>query len=367
MSQTATTQQTAPQEMTQGGIDCDVHPAVPGMAALLPYLEPYWQEQVTVRGIDGLDLSSFPLQMDAHGRPDWREPGAKPGSSLNRLRTDALDGFGSQLAICNPLYGVLGLYNEHFAAAVARAMNDWLAAEWLDQEPRLRGSIVVPAQNPELAVDEIERRAGDRRFVQVLLLAQGDVPLGNRRLWPIYAAAERHGLSIGVHAGSTFRHATTSNGWPSYHLEDYAAHAQAFQSNLLSLVHEGVFNKHPALTFVMIESGFTWLPTFMWRANKTWRGVRAEVPWVDRAPSEVIRAHVRFTLQPSDAPPTGADMARVLDMIGSDDMLLFSTDYPHWQFDGQNVWPDGFSAALKRRVLIDNPRQAYPRLQEAFQ
>ena len=60
-------------------------------------------------------------------------------------------------------------------------------------------------------------------------------------------------------------------------------------------------------------------------------------------------------------------MARVLDMIGSDDMLLFSTDYPHWQFDGQNVWPDGFSAALKRRVLIDNPRQAYPRLQEAFQ
>jgi len=198
-----------------GGIDCDVHPAVPGMAALVPYLEPYWQEQIAVRGIDGLDLSSFPPQMAAHGRADWRETGSKPGSSLERLRADALDGFGSQLAICNPLYGVLAVYNEHFAAALARAMNDWLAAEWLDREPRLRGSITVAAQNPELAVDEIERRAGDRRFVQVLLLAQGDVPLGNRRFWPIYAAAERHGLSIGVHAGSTFRHAVTSNGWPS--------------------------------------------------------------------------------------------------------------------------------------------------------
>lgn len=362
MSQSAATIDT---KIALGGIDCDVHPAVPGMAALLPYLDPYWQEQVTVRGIDGLDLSSFPLQMDAHGRPDWRTQGEKPGASLARLRADALDGFGSQLAICNPLYGVLAIYNEHFAAAVARAMNDWVAAEWLDAEPRLRGSIVVPAQNPELAVDEIERRAADRRFVQVLLLAQGDVPLGNRRLWPIYAAAERHGLSIGVHAGSTFRHAITSNGWPSFHLEDYAAHAQAFQSNLLSLVHEGVFNKHPGLTFVMIESGFTWLPTFMWRANKTWRGVRAEVPWVDRAPSDMIRDHVRFTLQPTDAPPTGADMARLLDMIGSDDMLLFSTDYPHWQFDGHNVWPEGFSDALKRRVLVDNPRNAYPRLQEA--
>lgn len=350
-----------------GGIDCDVHPALPGMAALLPYLDPYWQEQVTVRGIDGLDLASFPPQMEAHGRRDWREPGTKPGSSLARLQRDALDGFGSRLAICNPLYGTLAIYNEHFAAAVARAINDWITAEWLDREPRLRASITVAAQNAEYAVDEIERRAADPRFVQVLLLAQDEAPLGNRRFWPIYAAAERHGLSIGVHAGSTFRHATTSNGWPSFHLEDYVAHSQAFQSNLLSLVHEGAFAKFPALTFVLIESGFTWLPAFMWRANKTWRGVRAEVPWVDRPPGELIRDHVRFTLQPTDRPPTGADMERLLEQIGRDDMLLFSTDYPHWQFDGQDVWPEGFSDALKRLVLLDNPRRAYPRLKEALQ
>jgi predicted TIM-barrel fold metal-dependent hydrolase len=337
------------------------------MPALVPYLEPYWQEQVTVRGIDGMDLASFPLQMQAHGRADWREGGGKPGSSLQRLRRDALDGFGSHLAICNPLYGVLAIHNEHFAAAVARAMNDWIAAEWLDREPRLRASITVAAQNAEYAVDEIERRAADPRFVQVLLLAQDEAPLGNRRFWPIYAAAARHGLSIGVHAGSTYRHAITSNGWPSYHLEDYAAHAQAFQSNLLSLVHEGVFTKFPTLKFVLIESGFTWLPAFMWRANKTWRGVRAEVPWVDRAPGDFIRDHVRFTLQPTDAPPTGEDMEKLLQQIGSDDMLLFSTDYPHWQFDGQDVWPAGFSDALKRRVLVDNPRNAYPRLKEALQ
>lgn len=348
------------------GIDCDVHPAVPGMRALLPYLEPYWQEQVTVRGIDGLDLASFPPQMEAHGRHDWREPGRKPGSSLDRLRQDALDGFGSRLAICNPLYGVTAINNEHFAAAVARAINDWLAAEWLDREPRLRGSITVAPQNADSAVEEIERRAADPRFVQVLLLAQGDAPLGTRRHWPIYAAAERHGLSVGIHAGSAFRHATTSNGWPSYHLEDYAAHAQAFQANLLSLVYEGVFHKFPALTFVLIESGFTWLPTFMWRANKTWRGVRAEVPWVDRAPAELIRDHVRLTLQPTDSPPTGADMERVLEQIGRDDMLLFSSDYPHRQFDGTDPWPAGFSTALKRRVLVDNPRNAYPRLKEAL-
>ena len=59
-------------------------------------------------------------------------------------------------------------------------MNDWMARELLDREPRLRASILVAAQNPELAVREIERIASDRRFVQVLLLVMGETLLGRR-------------------------------------------------------------------------------------------------------------------------------------------------------------------------------------------
>lgn len=348
-----------------GGIDCDVHPAVPGMAALLPYLDAYWREQVTIRGIDGLDLASFPHRVPAHGRADWRPETGKPGSDLALLQSQALDGFGSRMAICNPLYGAQAVYNDFFAAALARAINEWLKAEWLDHEPRLRASMTVAVQNPELAVEEIERLAADRRFVQVLFLAMGDAPLGRRQHWPIYEACARHGLAIGVHAGSAFRHATSSNGWPSYHLEDYALNAQAFQSQILNMIYEGVFNKFPTLRVVGIETGFTWLPNFMWRANKTWRGVRAEVPWVDRPPAEIMREHIRFTLQPTDAPPDPADMEIVLDQIGPDDMLLFSTDYPHAQFDGADAFPEGFPEALRPRVLRENPLATYPRLQEA--
>ncbi len=349
------------------GIDCDVHPALPGMAALLPYLDPYWREQVTVRGIDGLDLASFPMRIAANARPDWRPAEGKPGSDFAMLTAQALDGFGSRAAILNPLYGVQAIYNPHFATVVARAMNGWLAAAWLARDARLRGAIVVAPQDPEGAAEEIERLAGDRRFVQVLMLAMQEAPLGRRQYWPIYAAAARHGLPVCVHAGSAARHATTGNGWPSYYLEDYVANAQAFQAQLLNLIHEGVFAKFPALKVVFAESGFTWLPNFMWRANKTWRGVRAEVPWVDRPPADIIREHVRFTLQPTDAPPDPADLARAIEQIDSDRVLLFSTDYPHWQFDGDAAFPDGFPEALRQKVAVDNPLETYPRLRETLQ
>ena len=32
-------------------VDCDVHPTVPGMQALLPYLDDHWREAVVRRGI----------------------------------------------------------------------------------------------------------------------------------------------------------------------------------------------------------------------------------------------------------------------------------------------------------------------------
>jgi hypothetical protein len=346
-----------------GAIDCDIHPAVPGMAALLPYLSTHWREQVTLRGIDGLDSASYPLRVSAHGRPDWRPENAKPGSGPATLIAHALDAFGTAIAICNPLYGVQALPNADMSAALCRAVNEWLAHEYLDRDPRLRGSALVPLRDPDLAAAEIERVAADRRFVQVLVPAMGEAPLGRRLHWPILRAAERHGMPLGIHAGSMFKHATSSNGWPSYHLEDTVLQSHAFQAQLLSLVSEGAFAEFPRLRVVLLEAGFTWLPQFLWRATRTWRAMRAEVPWVDRSPADIIREHVRVTIQPTDAPPTADAMGRVLAQLGSDRMLLFSTDYPHWHFDGLDALPAGIPDAMLPRLLSENALETYPRLQ----
>ena len=272
-------------------------------------------------------------------RADWRPAQGKPAATLAQVQAECLDPFGTEIAICNCLYGVQLLFSEDMAAAYARAVNDWMAAEWLDKDSRLRASIVVPLQNVEMAVDEINRCAKDPRFVQVLLLASGDQPLGKRVFWPVYAAAERHGLAIGIHAGSNYHNPPTAVGWPSYYTEDYVAQAQAFQSQLTSLICEGVFSRYPALKVVLLESGWTWLPAHLWRLTKYWRGLRMEIPWVDRSPTEIVRTNVRLSLQPTDGPPDAAGLERILDHMQSDELLLFSTDYPHWQFDGQGVLP----------------------------
>ena len=129
-----------------------------------------------------------------------------------------------------------------------------------------------------------------------------------------------------------------------------------------------MFQKFPALQLVLIESGFTWLPNLLWRTSKTWRGVRPEVPWIDRSPAEIIREHVRLTLQPVDAPPGDTRGARahagthrfrphaaVLDRLSA------------LAIRRRESLPDGLSDETVRRILIDNPLETYPRLREGAQ
>src|ERR1700692_2468227 len=159
-----------------GGIDCDLHPAVPSLKALQPYFADHVRDIVVQRGMSELESIAYPANSPLTSRPDWRVDGKKPGSDLELLRQHALDPFRASIAIANCLYGVQLLFSEDLGAGFAKALNDWMAAEWLDKEPRLRASIVIPVQNPEMAVDEINRLAADKRFVQVLMLVMGDMP-----------------------------------------------------------------------------------------------------------------------------------------------------------------------------------------------
>ena len=340
--------------------DCDIRPALPSVRDLLPWLDPYWTQMVELRGTGPLHMAEYPASAPVVCRPDWRG-GALAGGDPSRVGTEILDPQGSDFAIASLLTGAAHVMNPWYAAALARATNDWLAARWLGVEPRLRGTIAVAATNIPAAVEEIGRLATDPRFVQVGLFCGSEVPLGRMPWWPIYEAAEAADLTIAILPGSAQRHAPTPAGWPSFLAEDHAAQAQAFEMQLLSLICEGVFAKFPKLRVVVVGSGAAWLPGFMWRVTKLWKGTRIETPWIDRPPDEIVRERVFATVTPFDGADHGAALDRLCDGAGSDAMWLAGSACPHWHFDGADPFA-GISPAMRRLIREANPRLAHPRL-----
>ena len=70
-----------------------------------------------------------------------------------------------------------------------------------------------------------------------------------------------------------------------------------------------------------------------------------------------------MTTQPFDAPDETV-VGRIVEEIDCDDMFLFSSDYPHWQFEGDAITPPGLSSSLLTKMRNDNPLATYPRLRE---
>ncbi len=176
-------------------IDCDIHPAVGGTrTTLLPYLDDHWKEQVVSRAIDGLDLNSYPPNMPFSGRADWRPAERQAGQrscdgAARRVRPARREPRDLQRGL-RRAGGVRSLHGSRLLQGDQRLDRRRVASK----DPRLSASIVVPMQAPDLAVEEIERRAADNRFVSVLVLAQGDLLLGKRHFWPVWQAAEKHKL-----------------------------------------------------------------------------------------------------------------------------------------------------------------------------
>lgn len=284
--------------------------------------------------------------------------GSPAGSSYEQMREQLLEEYNVEYAILTGLFYPTEMkVQPEFATALAGAYNDWLIENWLEKDERLRGSVCVAAQEPEAAAREIDRVGTHPRIVQVMLPAIPHDVLGRSYYHPIFEAAVRNNLIIAFHQGA---HTATAVGLPPYYIEWHTAIPQNWQCQLIGLIAHGVFDKYPELRVVLVESGWTWMPSLMWRFDYNYRSLRREVPWVKRMPSEYIRENVRVSTQPMEYPENPEHLYQMFDMIGSDEFLLFSTDYPHWDFDSPDrVFPSSFPKDVRQKVLHDNAAKFY--------
>jgi uncharacterized protein len=340
-------------------VDCDIHPV------MLPAeqrrrLSTRWSQYLERYGRRAPHVTDlYPRPRNKGMRADAWPEGGVPGSDYDLLREQLLDEHDVDFGVLLCLNGQDSGYDPPgLAADLNRALNDWLVEEWLDRDDRLRSSICVPHDHPDLAAAEIERRAGDPRFVQVLFPAGGQEPFGSRKYWPVYEAAAAHGLPVAYHTGGYTGHRGT--GWPSFYLEEHTSYGVVMQILLTSLVCEGTFAAIPDLKVVLTEGGALWAAALCWRLDEAWTQLRDETPELERLPSEYIDDHVWYDTQPMEEPDDPAHFLQVVAQARMEDRLMFATDYPHWDFDSPaQALPRGLTKELRAKLLHENACDLY--------
>ena len=337
-------------------IDSDAHENIASWEEIFPWLDRHWQRYFTEYGMAHYFQEPKPFGKVGTSQP-WE--GGSLSTSVDLMERDLIGECGVDIAIINNAAHQFAAKEGWFEfwTAVAHAYNDWQIEHWLADHPRIRGSVNVMPHDPAVAAHEIDRVAEHPQIVQVALPVVMTRQYGDPFYHPIYEAAQRNGLVIALHHGAQTVGAT---GYGRYFVEWHTTGMpQGMMCQLVSMVVHGVFDKFPSLKVVGLEAGFSWLPSLMSRMDRQYEMFRPEIPWVKRKPSEHFREHVRLATQPMED-FTARQLLNLIDWIGSDEVIMFSSDYPHYDGDMPNATlPGGLPDDIVRKILGENAANTY--------
>jgi len=356
-------------------IDTDVHEMLSSKRDLAPYLAGHWRNVIETYFYDASPLapnSGWMVTAPSTGaRTEWLPPRAAAGEGsaaataagtrLDLLQEHLFEQEGVTAAILNGFF-YPSCFPAHFefATALATAYNDWQIDNWIERDPRLYGSVHVVTADPQQAAREIDRVAQHPRIVQVLIPTTLNRQYGDPIYRPIFEAAARNDLVVAMHQSPATE---TALGIPRTVFEWHTLAApQAAMSHLTSILAGGIFDLFPTLKLAILEASFAWLPWYLWRADENYREYRWDIPWVKRLPSEHVRSNVRFATQPlGEVQPH--DLLKLVELVESDELFMFSTDYPHYDADSADaVLPRTLPETLRRKIRFENALATYPRL-----
>ena len=352
-------------------VDCDVHPYVNGIGQVLKHMSAAWRQRFADHD---LRLSGFAHNRYINAmfgrRPDAVPPGGGvPGSDPVYAARDLLDRWEVEIALLLALQAgsTCAWPDPRDATVLVGALNQHFIEAWLPVDPRYRYAVAVTSHDPGWAAAEVRRHAENPAVAAVLLMLT-DIPLGAKHHYPIFDAAREASLPIVIHPtgaeGLYSGTAPLAGGAPRSYAEWHGLAPQVGQSALASILFSGALESFPDLRLVFTEYGFTWLPPLLWRLDMEWRNFRGDVPWMKRSPSDYVRSHIRFTTQPMEDPERPADFATLLRLMDAEHLLLFSSDYPHYDEDNPDVVTARFPPELRERVCrlnaLDILRLAVP-------
>jgi predicted TIM-barrel fold metal-dependent hydrolase len=266
-----------------------------------------------------------------------------------------MDAMGVDVAVMFPTPMLqLGLHPQvEVEVAMARAYNRWLTERVLAHETRLCSMLYLPFNDPDASFRMVQEFAGRKGVVGFMVTAARHRPVHHNSYMRTYALLEEIGLPIGFHAGYNWNDQSMAmmNRFISVHALGFVFYNMV---HLTNWVINGLPERFPKLKVIWIESGLAWVPFLMQRLDNEYMMRTSEAPTLKRRPSEYMR-DMYFTSQPLEMTDMEA-LEVTFRMVKAETQLLYSSDYPHWDFDLPSTIYDlpFLSEKAKRSILGGN-------------
>jgi predicted TIM-barrel fold metal-dependent hydrolase len=249
--------------------------------------------------------------------------------TLIRREMDAI-GIDYQVVFPTPMLE-LGMHpDSDVEVAVSWAYTRWMMERVMPHEPRIKTMVYLPFNEPDAALRAVEQFAGKPGVVGFMVTSCRYRPVHHNAYMKLYRAIEETGLPLGFHA-AFYPHERVMEGMNKF----ISVHAVGFV--LYNLIHmtnwviNGLPERFPNLNVIWIESGLAWIPFLMQRLDNEYLMRTAEAPLLKARPSEYMK-RMYYTTQPLETDNLEA-LQLTMKMINADSQLLFSSDYPHWDFN----------------------------------
>ena len=271
-----------------------------------------------------------------------------------------MDAMGVDVAVMFPSPMLqLGLHPQiEVEVALGRAYNRWLCERVLAQEPRIRSMLYLPFNDPEAAYRMVQELGTAKGVAGFMVTSARHRPVQHNAYMKTYALLEEMGLPIAFHAGYNWNDQAMGmmNKFISVHAIGFVFFNMVHITNWIM---NGLPERFPKLKLIWIESGLAWIPFMMQRLDNEYMMRSSEAPALKKKPSDYMR-DMFFSSQPMEMTDMAA-LEQTFRMMKAETQLLYSSDYPHWDFDLPSTIYDlpFLSEQGKRNILGANAMRVF--------
>ena len=296
---------------------------------------------------------------DDGSEEDASEPGVHRDVTLVRRAIDAM-GIDYQVVFPTPMLG-LGMHPEvDVEVALAHGYNRWFCEHVLPGDPRIKSLLYLPF-NDAPACEKFVEEFGDKKGVIGFVITSVRYrPVHHNSYMRLYRMLEERALPLAFHAGPYWG---ASEGFLRQINRFLSMHALSFplgnMVHLANWVMNGLGERFPKLPVVWVEGGIAWMAFMTQRFDNEYLMRSSEAPALKRLPSEYMR-EMFYTSQPLER--TNMELLEATcNAIDAKHRMLYSSDWPHWDFDLPSTITDlpFLDEEAKRNILGLNAQKLF--------